>query len=113
MNSDIGAGGRISFMDCNCRIGRFEHLEAPYFTDIAGLIAELNYLGIDDALVMHSWSWRWSPRFGNEKLDEEIASYDNLYPCYVGLPAATEELPPPDEFAAYVGQQHGAVGMRS
>ncbi len=111
MSSEAGGGRAIQFMDCNCRVGDFEAMEESHFTDLGGLLAEMEYLGIVQALVMHSWASRWSPRLGNAKLDELIADQANLYPCYVGLPGATEELAEPAEFAAHVRAQNGAVRL--
>lgn len=111
MSSEADSGVQTRLMDCNCRIGTFEKMEPPHFTDLDGLLAEMDYLGIAEALVMHSWASCWAPRLGNEKIDELLAGHDNLYPCYVGLPGATGELPPPGEFAAHVREQHGAVRL--
>jgi hypothetical protein len=111
MSSETHSGAQFRVMDCNCRIGTFEKVEPPYFTDLAGLLTEMDYLGIQQALVMHSWASSWAPRLGNEKIDELLAGHENLYPCYVGLPGATDELPPPAEFAAHVREQHGAVRL--
>lgn len=103
--------GRLRYMDCNCQLGPFEEMEPPYFTEIDSLVAEMEYLGIESALVMHTWASRWSPARGNEKIDEMLADYDHLYPCYVGLPSATHELPDPGEFAENVRANHGAVRL--
>ena len=111
MGSAPECGARLRFMDCNCRIGTFEAREEAHFTDICSLLTEMEYLGIAEALVMHSWASRWSPRDGNCKLDEMIAGRENLRPCYVGLPAATDELDPPAEFAAQVRSRNGAVRL--
>jgi predicted TIM-barrel fold metal-dependent hydrolase len=102
---------QLQFMDCNCRIGAFEAKEEPHFTDLDGLLAEMTYLGVADALVMHSWASRWSPREGNRKLEELISGRENLRPCYVALPAATGELAEPTEFAAQVRGRKGAVRL--
>ena len=108
MSSSAG-GAPIRFMDCHCQIGSFEGMEEPHFTTVEDLLAEMEYLGISDALVTHRWASRWSPRLGNEKLDETIAPYPNLYPCYVALPPTTGEIAPPAEFARAVKANHGAV----
>jgi len=102
-------GTAISFMDCNCHLGSFEGMEPSHFTQVEELLAEMEHLGIERALVTHHWSSRWSPRLGNEKLDEILQPYENLYPCYVALPPETDEIPPPGEFADAVRAAHGAV----
>ncbi len=108
MSSSAG-GAPIRFMDCHCQIGSFEGMEEPHFTTVEDLLAEMEYLGISEALVSHRWASRWSPRLGNEKLEETIAPYANLYPCYVALPPTTGEIAPPAEFARTVKANHGAV----
>ena len=106
-----GTEGRLRYMDCNCQIGPFEEMEAAYFTSLDDLLAEMEYLGIESALVMHTWASRWSPAKGNEKIDAALADHDHLYPCYVGLPPATGELPEPGDFAQTVRSNHGAVRL--
>jgi hypothetical protein len=108
MSSSAG-GDPIRFMDCHCHVGSFEGMEEPHFTEVEDLLAEMKHLGISDALVTHRWASRWSPRLGNEKLEEIIAPYANLYPCYVALPPTTGEIAPPAEFARAVRANHGAV----
>lgn len=107
--SNSADGTLIRFMDCHCQIGSFEGMEESHFTTVEDLLAEMEYLGISEALVTHRWASRWSPHLGNEKLDETIAPHPNLYPCYVALPPATGEIAPPAEFARAVKANHGAV----
>ncbi len=107
--SSTSGDAPVRFMDCNCHIGSFEAMEQPDFTRVENLLAEMEYIGISEALVSHRWASRWSPRDGNAKLDEVIAPYPNLYPCYAALPPATEEMPRPREFAETVRANHGAV----
>lgn len=107
--SGTAGGAPIRFLDCHCQIGSFEGMEEAHFTRVDELLAEMEYLGIAEALVTHRWASRWAPRRGNEKLDAVIATYPNLYPCYVALPPGTDESAPPREFAETVKAQHGAV----
>ena len=111
MNASECSTGGVRFMDCNCRIGTFEAMEPAQFTDLESLLSEMQYVGIAEAVVMHTWSSRWSPRKGNEKIDELISGHDNLYPCYVGLPGATEEIEPPAAFADRAKANRGVVRL--
>ncbi len=100
----------MEFFDCNVRIGPISSpppVVPPY--ECGDIVQELSEAGINTALVYHSWAEEWSVARGNEKLLEEIAGYEQLYPCFVALPAATGEMQPPGELAAMARELHGAV----
>jgi len=99
----------LRFFDCNARIGRCSTPRPEWFLDASGLLAEMDRAGIERTLVHHAWSVEWDPREGNAALLREIGAEDRLYPCFAGLPPATQELPPPREFARQVRDLHGAV----
>lgn len=101
----------LRFFDCNCRIGRCSTPRPEQFFDAAGLLAEMDRAGIERALVYHAWAVEWDPVAGNESLRREIANEDRLYPCFVALPPATGELPPPKDFAKQVRDAQGAVRL--
>lgn len=101
----------LSLFDCNARIGRCSTPRPEQFTDVAGLLAEMDRAGIEGALVHHAWSVEWDPHKGNEALLAEIAGHDRLRPCFVGLPPGTAEVPPPHDFAAQVKEAGGAVRL--
>ncbi|NPV48580.1 MAG: amidohydrolase family protein [Armatimonadetes bacterium] len=107
----VASGTRLKFLDCNMRIGRAGIVRPEHILDAPGLIAEMDYAGIDRALVYHAWSQEWDPAGGNRQLLNEIAGLDRFLPCYVGLPHATGELGDVDDFAAEVSQAHGAVRL--
>lgn len=111
MCPDFGCKEPIRFMDCNCRIGTFESMEPVHFTDVSGLLAEMEYIGISEALVMHQWSAHWAPQKGNEKVDELIAPYDNLFPCYTAVPSTTDEMEAPVVLADRAKANRGAVRL--
>ncbi len=92
----------LRFFDCNCSLGRFA-LPQPGVPFSAGeLLAEMNYVGIDQALVYHAWAREYSPTHGNEQLLNEIADYDRFTACWVVMPHHTGELPPPAEMVAQI-----------
>lgn len=93
------------------RLGRAGVVRPEHILDPPGLIAEMDYAGIDCALVYHAWAQEWDPAGGNQRLLTEIAGYDRFLPCYVGLPHATGELGDIHDFAAEVSRAHGAVRL--
>lgn len=106
-----GRGAPFSYLDVNMRVGRAGVVRPEHILDAPGLLAEMDYAGICAALVYHVWSLEWDPPGGNRKLLAEIAGHDRLFPCYVGLPHATDELGEPEDFAADVSRRHGAVRL--
>jgi len=86
---------KIELFDCNAMIGRRILRSRLEFTSAAELVAEMDHLGISDALVHHSLAKEYSPSIGNERLMEEIAPHDRLHPCWVVLPSHTGEMEEP------------------
>jgi len=81
----------LSFFDCNAMCGRrmVRDRKEPY--DVGDLIRDMEYFGIDEALVHHGLGRDYDPVAGNERLREEIKGKDGLYPCFAFLPGATGE----------------------
>ncbi len=102
----------MEFFDCNVRIGPVSQ-PPPVTTPstCAEIIQQLTEANITKALVYHSWAKEWSPAAGNDKLLEEIADYEQLYPCFVALPAATGETLSPRKLTTLAKQLHGAVRL--
>ena len=97
--------------DCNARIGTASQPHPAQFLDKAGLFAEWDRLGIGGGLVYHAWAQEWSPAEGNARLEADVAGETRLLPSFAALPGATRETAPPEEFAAHVRAQHGAVRL--
>jgi len=107
-----GASGRgIRFFDCNMRVGRAGIVRPEHILDVPGLTNEMDYLGLDSALVYHAWGPEWDAGGGNRKLLEEIDTCGRMYPCFTPLPHATQEMDEPAAFAADVRGRHGAVRL--
>ncbi|MGE5531892.1 MAG: amidohydrolase family protein [Bacteroidota bacterium] len=106
-----GPDGRIRFFDCNMRIGRAGIIRPEHILDNAGLLGEMDYAGIDSALVYHAWSQEWDAGGGNAQLLTELDKCGRFYPAFVPLPHATQELTSPAEFADDVRQRHGAARL--
>lgn len=83
--------------DAYCALGP---LTAPVFGQefitAADLLTAMAETGVAEALVYSPVAYEYDPGEGNARLMDEIAGHDNLHPCWVLLPPATRELPPPD-----------------
>ena len=91
----------LRFFDSNCVIGRrsirrFGNPGEGEFYSISDLLAEMDYSGIDEALVYHALAKEYSPMFGNRMLMDEIKDYPRLHPCWVVMPEGTGEMPQPE-----------------
>ena len=91
----------LVFFDLNAVLGTpvFDPESGLYrgYRDVAALLADMDYFGVDYALVSHFRSSRWNPMAGNELLIRELADSPEatrrLFPCWVVLPEATGEVP--------------------
>ncbi len=105
-----------NFFDSNCVIGKRsvrrpgQPGEAEIYL-LEDLLAEMDYAGIDDALVYHSLAKEYVPMLGNRKLMDEISGHERLHPCWVVMPAGTGEMPHP---RALVGEmlERGVKAVR-
>ena len=84
----------ISFFDGNCVIGmrsirRSGCAGEAEFYSLEDLLAEMDYAGIDDALVYHSLAKEYVPMLGNRQLMDEISGHERLHPCWVVMPNGT------------------------
>lgn len=89
----------VPLLDAHAYIGRFQTQDVGPGTAEA-LLADMDYLGIERALVTHTMSWLHSPAAGNQAVLAELADHPRLLPCWTVLPVTCGELPPPDEFVA-------------
>lgn len=95
-------------IDVNASIGPWPHGNAPEL-DAASLVARMDRLGIEQALVHHSTAWLYDPSTGNRRLLREIEGEPRLSPCFVVGPLETEEYGDPAGFAMALA----AVGVRA
>jgi predicted TIM-barrel fold metal-dependent hydrolase len=77
--------------DINCAIGPWPSDRVRYET-VEGLLAEMERLGIDRALVSHTLARTYDPVQGNQTLMQEIAGHEQLVPCWTLLPPSCGEM---------------------
>ncbi|MBN2551241.1 MAG: amidohydrolase family protein [Spirochaetales bacterium] len=104
----------LVFFDLNGVLGTpvFDPDSGSYsgYRDVRDLLNDMDYFGVDYALVSHYRCLHGSPRSGNELLlrelaqrgasgAEDTASRSRLFPCWVLLPGSTGEVPSGKELA--------------
>lgn len=96
MSSPVNAdAGGLNLFDCNCAVGpqRVPQPGAPETAD--ALLAEMDRLGVAEALVYHSVARCYSPVEGNAALAQELKAQPRLRPCWVIVPHHAGEMPRP------------------
>jgi hypothetical protein len=89
----------MRLFDCNCCLG------VPggrggirYARTTTELLDEMDFCGIEQALVYHAGMRYDSPVTGNRLIQDELESTPRLVPTLAILPSQTEELPEPEVF---------------
>ncbi len=77
--------------DANCAIGPWP-TDHPAYETVDGLLVEMERLGIDRALVSHTLAQTHNAPQGNKLLGEQIAGYEQLFPCWTLLPLSCGEM---------------------
>ena len=85
--------------DANCAVGPWP-TDKPRYETVEGLLAEMERLGIQRALVSHTLARTYDPVQGNQILMDEIAGHEALDPCWTLLPPACGEMGSVDELLA-------------
>lgn len=93
----LPAVGDLGLFDCNCMLGPQRAPQPGAPATVTELLAEMDRLGIAEALVYHSHARYEGPAAGNARLLEEIAGQPRLHPCWVLVPRHAGELPAGDE----------------
>jgi predicted TIM-barrel fold metal-dependent hydrolase len=75
----------MTYFDACAFIGRWPG-EKLAFHEIEGLLASMQRMKIERALVTHTVAWQNSPAMGNRLLMEAIAPHAELAPCWVITP---------------------------
>jgi len=82
----------ISFFDCNCCVGYWNIQTFEIAKNSKELVKEMNFNGINKALIYHSEMRFSSPLTGNDALLKEIRNEKNLKPLKCVLPPQTNEM---------------------
>ncbi len=99
----------MKFFDCNCMYGRMLNPPLRHATSAEELLAEMDFFGVAEALVLSFASVQDSPVSGNELVLRDTQAQPRLHPTWVILPPQTEELGSAEEF---VGRMQ-AAGVRA
>lgn len=102
---------RLSFFDCNVVVGRRTVPRPENNLTLEQILEELQYAGIDEALVYHADAREYDPRVGNEQVTEICQAHPQLSPAYVLLPHHTGEMPGGDALIEYL-HRGGARAVR-
>jgi len=81
----------MHLFDANCAVGAWPTDRLVYET-VDGLLAEMDRLGIKQALVSHTLAQHFDPPEGNRILVEELAGHERLLPCWTLLPPSCGEM---------------------
>ena len=88
----------MRFFDCNTFFGSpARRLLAPA-PQVDDLLKEMDFCGVERALVWHIAQHDASPLIGNDLLSDAIAPHPRLVGCWTLLPTQTHELPSPPVF---------------
>ena len=83
----------MRLFDCTCGFGPYRTKVYRYAGTAPELEEEMDWCGIDEALVYHTAQRFDLPALGNERLMEEIDGHPRLKPTWTLLPSHTGEQP--------------------
>lgn len=93
-----------SYFDCNASFGANGAGVFKPCLSVEELLAEMDWAGVEQALVHHALMREQSPVVGNRVLAESIAGQPRLVGSWAILPPQTGELPPAKEFFQAMAQ---------
>ena len=102
----------MKLFDCNCSYGVGSRPPFRYARSAAELLGEMDYGGIDQALVYHTGQRFSSPLLYNRQLIDDLPGYPRLLPSWTILPAQTEEQAAPANFLNAM-KVHGVKALRA
>jgi hypothetical protein len=102
-----GPPNGLDLIDCNVFIGRSNSgaLDGSDGLTADALLAEMDRVGVAEALVYHIVAREYAPAVGNEMLTDAVRGRPRLHPAWIVLPPFTGELPPPDELVARMADE--------
>ncbi|MDP6116228.1 MAG: amidohydrolase family protein [Planctomycetota bacterium] len=99
----------MNSFDINCMLGPTSTNREPSFRTAEALLAEMDRIGIADALVYASQARMAHPSDGNARILEMTRGHSRLHACWVVMPPGTREQPEPRAFV----EQMNARGVRA
>jgi len=94
----------LNLFDAHCYIGRWKNYQAGYFHSKADLLAEMDHLGIAEALVLDTLSRELDPRAGNPRIVAECQGEPRLHPAWALAPPVQSLPYPPDELPSRMAE---------
>jgi len=82
----------MEFFDCNASYGVFSVAPHKRADTVDDLVKEMEWCGVQRAMVRHAAMLDESPIVGNPLLIEQIEGHENLVPSWTMLPPQTREL---------------------
>jgi predicted TIM-barrel fold metal-dependent hydrolase len=101
----------MKLFDCTAGFGVYRTRVFRFARTAAELIEELDFCGIERALVYHTAQRFDAPVSGNEIILQETQGHERLVPTWTLLPSHTGELPPLATMLPQM-QQHGVRALR-
>ena len=95
----------MRFFDCNCALGMPGPRGLRYARSVAALREEIEFCGIERALVYHTAQRFDSPITGNPLLIKELEADPAFTPVWTILPSQTCELAPPEDLLRQMKEQ--------
>lgn len=84
------------WFDCNVTIGKRAQIYEGSVWKKEDILAEMQRIGVDKALVSHAYAREYDAKTGNELLLQEISGCPQLVPAFVVMPHHTGEFLSPD-----------------
>ena len=103
---------KMKIFDCNCSFGTSARPAFRYAANPTELIAEMDFCGIDKALVYHAGQRFGSPVVCNSRLIDEIKRFSRLTPTWTILPHQTGEQQKPAGFLKSM-KENGIKALRA
>lgn len=86
----------MKLLDINCMLGPTNTDREPSFRTPESLLAEMDRVGISEALVYASQALMAHPADGNAWVVDAVRGHARLHACWVLLPPGTSEQPEPE-----------------
>lgn len=90
----------VRLFDCNCRIGRRLDARPNEPSTVAELLAEMDRLEIEKALVAHYSGYESLPDLGNRRIEDEARGNPRLARVWTALPDTAGDTPPAKQWVA-------------